>query len=53
MHKHHLQKLKTQQLGFLRKPGVRTFGAGAIAGTVGAGLVKEFRNDDPYNLFIK
>ena len=32
-------------LGFLKSPGVKTFGAGAVVGAA-IGLVKEFRNDD-------
>ena len=40
-------KVKNAALGFLRNPGIRGFGAAAIAGAAGAGLVKEFRNDDP------
>ena len=32
--------------GFVKSPGVKTFGAGAAIGTA-IGLVKEFRNDDP------
>ena len=42
-----LAKVKNAALGFLRNPGIRGFGAAAIAGAAGAGLVKEFRNDDP------
>ena len=34
-------------LGFLKSPGFKTFGAAGVAGTVGAGIVKAFRNDDP------
>ena len=40
-------KVKNAALGFLKNPGIRGFGAAAIAGAAGAGLVKEFRNDDP------
>ena len=42
-----MQKLKSAATSFLRNPGIRGFGAAAIAGAAGAGLVKEFRNDDP------
>ena len=42
-----LVKIKNAALGFLRSPGIRGFGAGAIAGAATAGLVKAFRNDDP------
>ena len=34
-------------LGFLKSPGFKTFSAAGVAGAVGAGLVKAFRNDDP------
>ena len=40
-------KVKNAALGFLRSPGVKTFTLAGAAGTVGAALVKEFRNDDP------
>ena len=42
-----LAKVKNAALAFLKAPGIRGFGAAAIAGAAGAGLVKEFRNDDP------
>jgi len=41
-----LTKMKNAALGFLKSPGVRTFGAGAAIGTA-VGLVKLFKNDDP------
>ena len=40
-------KFKNAALGFLRNPGIRGFGAAAIAGAAGAGLVKQFNNNDP------
>ena len=40
-------KVKNAALGFLKSPGFKTFGAAGVAGTVGAGIVKAFRNDDP------
>lgn len=40
-------KFKNAALGFLKAPGIRGFGAGAIAGALGAGLVKQFNNNDP------
>ena len=33
--------------GFIKSPGLRTFGIAGAAGTVGAALVKEFNNNDP------
>ena len=42
-----MQKLKAAATGFLRSGGVKTFTLAGAAGTVGAALVKEFRNDDP------
>jgi hypothetical protein len=42
-----MQKLKSAATSFLRNPGVRGFGAAAIAGAAGAGLVKQFNNNDP------
>ena len=39
-------KIKNAALGFLKSPGVKTFGAGAAVGTA-VGLVKLFKNDDP------
>ena len=41
------QKIKSAALGFLKSPGVKTFTLAGAAGTVGAAIVKEFRNDDP------
>ena len=41
------QGLFQKILNFAKTPGIRGFGAAAIAGAAGAGLVKEFRNDDP------
>jgi hypothetical protein len=41
-----MTKLTNAALGFLKSPGVKTFGAGAAIGTA-VGLVKAFRNDDP------
>ena len=34
-------------LNFVKSPGVKTFSAAGVAGAVGTGLVKAFRNDDP------
>jgi hypothetical protein len=42
-----MQKLKSAATSFLKSPGVRTFTLAGAAGTVGAAIVKEFRNDDP------
>jgi hypothetical protein len=42
-----LAKVKNVAMSILRNPGIRGFGAGAIAGAATAGLVKAFRNDDP------
>ena len=42
-----MTKVKNAALGFLRSGGFKTFSAAGVAGTVGAGIVKEFRNDDP------
>ena len=42
-----LPKFKNAALGFLRNPSIRNFGIAGAAGTVGAAIVKEFRNDDP------
>ena len=42
-----MQKLKSAATSFLRNPGIRGFGAAAIAGAAGAGLVKQFNNNDP------
>ena len=42
-----LAKIKSAAVGFLKSPGVRTFTLAGAAGTVGAAIVKEFRNDDP------
>jgi hypothetical protein len=41
-----LAKIKNAAIGFLKSPGVKTFGAGAAVGTA-VGLVKLFKNDDP------
>ena len=40
-------KFKNVALNFLKSPGVKTFTLAGAAGTVGAAIVKEFRNDDP------
>ena len=40
-------KFKNVALGFLKSPGLRTFGIACTVGAVGAQVVKEFRNDDP------
>ena len=37
----------TAFLNFAKLPGVKSFTAAGVAGAVGAGLVKQFRNDDP------
>jgi len=42
-----LLKAKNAVLGVLKSPGVKSFTAAGVAGAVGAGLVKQFRNDDP------
>ena len=42
-----LVKIKNAATSFLKSPGVRTFTLAGAAGTVGAAIVKEFRNDDP------
>ena len=42
-----MQKLKAAATGFLKSPGLRTFGIAGTVGAVGAQIVKEFRNDDP------
>jgi len=42
-----LAKVKKAALGFLKSPGLRTFGIAGTVGAVGAQVVKEFRNDDP------
>jgi hypothetical protein len=42
-----LAKVKNAALGFLKSPGLRTFGIAGTVGAVGAQVVKEFRNDDP------
>jgi hypothetical protein len=41
-----LAKVKNAAVSFLKSPGAKTFGAGAVVGTA-VGLVKLFRNDDP------
>jgi len=40
-------KVKNAALGFLRSPGLARFSLAGAAGALGAGLVKQFRNDDP------
>ena len=40
-------KFKNVALNFLKSPGVKRFTLAGAAGTVGAAIVKEFRNDDP------
>ena len=42
-----LAKVKNAAVSFLKSPGVKRFTLAGIAGTVGAAIVKEFRNDDP------
>ena len=42
-----LAKVKNAAVSFLKSPGVRRFTLAGIAGTAGAAIVKEFRNDDP------
>jgi hypothetical protein len=42
-----LAKVKNVAMSILRNPGIRGFGAAAIAGAAGAGLVKQFNNNDP------
>ncbi len=42
-----LTKMKNAALGFFKSPGVKRFTLAGIAGTAGAAIVKEFRNDDP------
>ena len=42
-----ITKFTNAALGFLKAPGIRGFGAAAIAGAAGAGLVKQFNNNDP------
>jgi hypothetical protein len=42
-----LAKVKNAAVSFLKSPGVKSFTAAGVAGAVGAGLVKQFRNDDP------
>ena len=42
-----IKSVATGFLGFLKSPGFKTFSAAGVAGAVGAGLVKAFRNDDP------
>jgi hypothetical protein len=41
------QGLFQKIVNFAKSPGVKTFSAAGIAGTVGSAIVKEFRNDDP------
>jgi hypothetical protein len=40
-------KIYNSLKGFVKTPGIRGFGAAAIAGAAGAGLVKQFNNNDP------
>jgi len=42
-----IAKFTNAALGFLKSPGVKRFTLAGAAGTVGAAIVKEFRNDDP------
>ena len=42
-----IKGVATGFLGFLKSPGVKRFTLAGIAGTAGAAIVKEFRNDDP------
>jgi hypothetical protein len=42
-----LAKVKNVAMSILRSPNLRMFGVAGVAGTVGAAIVKEFRNDDP------
>jgi hypothetical protein len=42
-----ITKFTNAALGFLRNPGIRNFGIAGIAGAAGAGLVKQFNNNDP------
>ena len=42
-----LPKFKNAALGFLRNPSIRNFGIAGVAGALGAGLVKQFNNNDP------
>ena len=42
-----LAKIKNASINFLKSPGFKTFSAAGVAGAVGTGLVKAFRNDDP------
>ena len=42
-----LKQASNSFLNFVKGPGVRTFTLAGAAGTVGAAIVKEFRNDDP------
>ena len=42
-----ITKFTNAALGFLRSPGLARFGLAGAAGALGAGLVKQFRNDDP------
>jgi len=42
-----MQMVKTFATNFLKSGGFKTFGAAGVAGTVGAAIVKQFRNDDP------
>ena len=42
-----MQIVKNFATNFLKSPGFKTFSAAGVAGAVGTGLVKAFRNDDP------
>ena len=42
-----LAKVKNAAVSFLKSPGVKRFTLAGIAGTAGAAIVKEFKNDDP------
>ena len=42
-----LGKMKNMAFNVFKSGGFKTFGVAGVAGTVGAALVKEFRNDDP------
>ena len=42
-----LAKVKNAATSFLKSGGFKTFSAAGVAGAVGTGLVKAFRNDDP------
>jgi hypothetical protein len=42
-----LAKVKNIAINFLKSPGLRTFGIAGAVGAAGAGLVKQFNNNDP------